>query len=134
MFFFTFIFFIFFYIPPQDIYTNMILYGKNRLSYAQVHELPQSNCVDNREGTLFLGAYIICQFYCLTFVRFEQFFVADHLWPLIYKYAFYQSKQRQKYLDIGDKNITNKIKVLKKRVMFFYNFIINIKMQNNIRT
>ena len=27
--------------------------GHNRTSRAQVHELPQSHCGDNREGTLF---------------------------------------------------------------------------------
>ena len=27
--------------------------GHNRTSCAQVHELPQSHCGDNREGTLF---------------------------------------------------------------------------------
>ena len=27
--------------------------GDNRTSCAQVHELPQSHCGDNREGTLF---------------------------------------------------------------------------------
>ena len=29
------------------------LYVYNRTSCAQVHELPQSHCGDNREGTLF---------------------------------------------------------------------------------
>ena len=30
-----------------------MMYGFNRTSCAQVHELPQSHCGDNREGTLF---------------------------------------------------------------------------------
>ena len=30
-----------------------MIYGSNRTSCAQVHELPQSYCGDNREGTLF---------------------------------------------------------------------------------
>ena len=35
--------------------TNRTSYtlGTNRTSCAQVHELPQSHCGDNREGTLF---------------------------------------------------------------------------------
>ena len=41
----------------------------NRTSCAQVHELPQSHCGDNREGTLFSWLHI---YYAhLAFVRFE---------------------------------------------------------------
>ena len=36
----------------------MILGTWNRTSCAQVHELPQSHCGDNREGTLFSWLYI----------------------------------------------------------------------------
>ena len=34
-------------------YMMYMMYGYNRTSCAQVHELPQSHCGDNREGTLF---------------------------------------------------------------------------------
>ena len=36
---------------------------------AQVHELPQSHCADNREGTLFSLLHIYYAY--LTFVRFQ---------------------------------------------------------------
>ena len=35
----------------------MYIYTYNRTLCAQVHELPQSHCGDNREGTLFI--YIV---------------------------------------------------------------------------
>ena len=54
----------------------------NRTSCAQVHELPQSHCGDNREGTLFSWLHI--HYTHLAFVRFEHSVcVVNHLWLII---------------------------------------------------
>ena len=80
----------------------------NRTSCAQVHELPQSHCGDNLEGTLFSWLHIYNTH--LASVRFEHFVcggslmtiymlilhlldlstfcVVDHLWPFIYVYMY----------------------------------------------
>ena len=45
--------FIYIYALGHMMYGYIMMYGYNRTSCAQVHELPQSHCDDNREGTLF---------------------------------------------------------------------------------
>ena len=39
--------------PPGYHHNGFVATHANRTSCAQVHELPQSHCGDNREGTLF---------------------------------------------------------------------------------
>ena len=54
-------------------YTNVIMktmcplgYQHNRTSCAQVHELPQSHCGDNREGNTYIYIYIyVCVCVCV---------------------------------------------------------------------
>ena len=61
----------------------------DRTSCAQVHELPQSHCGDNRGGTLCSWLHI---YYAhVAFVRFEHS-VCRHLWRLIYKYIYIYTK------------------------------------------
>ena len=43
----------------------------NRTSCAQVHELPQNHCGDNREGTLFLWLHMHIYYAHLASVKFE---------------------------------------------------------------
>ena len=71
-------------------------------SCAQVHELPQSHCVDNREGTLFSWLHVY--YVHLASVRFEHSAccVVDHLWvmdvyglPNLYL-GFFQKKIERK--------------------------------------
>ena len=46
--------YIYIYVYIYIIYTYILVPAMwNRTSCAQVHELPQSHCGDNREGTLF---------------------------------------------------------------------------------
>ena len=56
----------------------------NRTSCAQVHDLPQSHCGDNREGTLFSSLHIYYAHFPLW--DLSNVCVVDHLWPLIYIY------------------------------------------------
>ena len=50
---------------------------------AKVHELPQSHCGDNWEGTLFSWLYIY--FMLISHLwDLRALFVVDHLWPVIY--------------------------------------------------
>ena len=56
-------------IPMNQKWPALVPAMCNRLSCAQMHELPQSHCGDNREGTLFSWLHI---FYAhLASVRFE---------------------------------------------------------------
>ena len=41
------------WLSPQWLCGNSCTSAHDRTSYAQVHELPQSHCGHNREGTLF---------------------------------------------------------------------------------
>ena len=48
-------------------------------SYAQGHELPQSHCSDNLEGTLLSGLYLLC--ILITYIM-----IITHIYIYIYIY------------------------------------------------
>ena len=64
------------------LFASLVLAMFKRTSCAQVHQLPQSYCGDNREDTLFSRSHI---YYAhLASATFERtVYVMYHLWPLI---------------------------------------------------
>ena len=73
-----------YYAPFFDcsaLFGSLIPAIRNHTSCAQVHELPQSDCGDNWEGTLFSWKQIYITLILLLW-DFSTLCVVDHLWPL----------------------------------------------------
>ena len=58
-------------------------------SYAQGHELPQSHCSDNLEGTLLSGLYLLCILITyIMIITHTHIYISKYIHTYIYIYLY----------------------------------------------